>query len=67
VVLDLLQEKAQEIGQRVAELKRLETELHQLYALGRTFPTDDVEGKACVCHLIKQVDKRSETGTGADG
>lgn len=60
VVLDLLQEKAEEIGRRIVELKQLRAELQQLYTLGQTFPIDDVEGKACVCHLIKQIDKRDE-------
>lgn len=54
VVLDLLQEKADEVNRRVAELQRLETELRRLRALGETFPTDDVEGKECVCHLITE-------------
>lgn len=67
VVLNLLQEKAEEIHRRVAELKRLEKELQRLHALGQTFPTDDVEGKACVCHLIQNVDKsesRTRNGNG---
>jgi len=53
VVLDLLQRKAEEIAGRIRELQRLEAELHQLYELGCTFPTDDVEGKNCVCHLVQ--------------
>ncbi len=54
VVLDLLQQKADEISQRIADLQRLETELRDLQKLGLTFPTDDVDGKECVCHLITQ-------------
>jgi len=54
VVLDLLQDKADEIHRRVAELRQLEDELRQLHAEGLNFPTDDVEGKNCVCHLVKQ-------------
>lgn len=62
VVLTLLQEKEAEISRRIAELKRLRTELQELYTLGQTFPTDDVDGKACVCHLIsEQVEKRETT------
>ena len=53
-VLDLLAEKADEIAERIVELQRLETELRQLYALGLTFPTDDVDGKHCVCHLVSE-------------
>ena len=54
VVLDLLSAKADEIAQRIAELSRLEGDLRQLYSLGLTFPTDDVEGKNCVCHLVSE-------------
>jgi len=52
VVLDLLEDKAAEIRERIAQLRRLENELRQLHALGETFPTDDVDGKHCVCHLV---------------
>jgi len=54
VVLTLLEEKANEVQERIRELKRLEAELRRLHALGLTFPQDDVEGKACVCHLVKE-------------
>lgn len=60
VVLNLLQEKEQEITRRIAELQRLKVELHELYTLGRTFPTDDVDGKACVCHLVQEVEAREQ-------
>lgn len=54
VVLDLLQEKADEISRRIAQLQRLEEELHNLHALGQTFPADDVNSKQCVCHLVSE-------------
>ena len=54
VVLDLLQEKAIEINRRIAELQRMEAELRDLHRLGLTFPTDDVDGKNCVCHLVSE-------------
>lgn len=54
VLLDLLDNKAQEINQRIIELKALAKDLKQFYSLGRTFPTDDVQGKKCVCHLISE-------------
>lgn len=54
VVLDLLAEKANEISQRIAELQQMETELRELHRLGQTFPTDDVDGKNCVCHLVSE-------------
>lgn len=54
VVLNLIAEKADEIAQRIAELSRLEKDLRQLHSLGLTFPTDDVDGKNCVCHLVSE-------------
>ena len=54
VVLDLIQEKANEISQRIAELQRMEADLRELHRLGLTFPTDDVDGKNCVCHLVSE-------------
>lgn len=54
VVLNLLQQKADEISRRIAELQRLEGELRQLHDLGLTFPADDVDGKHCVCHLVSE-------------
>ena len=54
VVLDKLSQKADEIAQRITELQRLEQELRHLHELGQTFPTDDVAGKACVCHLVSE-------------
>ncbi|UCC53051.1 MAG: heavy metal-responsive transcriptional regulator [Anaerolineaceae bacterium] len=54
VVLDLLQERADEINRRIAQLQRMETELRELHRLGLTFPTDDVDGKNCICHLVSE-------------
>lgn len=54
VLLDRLERKADEIAERIRELKRLERELRDLHALGLTFPTDDVKGKHCVCHLVSE-------------
>lgn len=57
VLLSLLGNKAKEIKERIAELQALEKDLQQLYSLGLTFPTDDMEGKNCVCHMVsKQAD-----------
>ena len=53
VLLELLDRKAKEISQRIKELKQMQEDLQQLYSLGETFPTDDVEGKNCICHLVK--------------
>ena len=54
VLLELLDQKADEIGQRVEELQRVQKDLEALYSVGLTFPTDDVEGKNCVCHLVSE-------------
>jgi DNA-binding transcriptional MerR regulator len=61
VLLQRLADKADEITRRIAELQHMERQLRQLYALGLTFPTDDVLGKACICHLVsEQAAKRVE-------
>ena len=54
VLLELLDQKAEEIGQRIAELQRVQKDLEALYSVGLTFPTDDIEGKNCVCHLVSE-------------
>ena len=52
VVLDLLEQKAQEVALRIEELQKLEKDLRKLHELGSNFPMDDVDGKNCVCHLV---------------
>lgn len=54
VLLERLEHKADEVAERIRELKRLECDLRALHDLGLTFPTDDVEGKHCVCHLVSE-------------
>ncbi len=54
VVLELLEQKAQEVARRIEVLQRFEMDLRQLHQLGQTFPLDDVDGKACVCHLVSR-------------
>ncbi len=54
VLLDLLNQKSEEIGQRISELQRVQKDLEALHSVGLTFPTDDVEGKNCVCHLVSE-------------
>ncbi len=54
VLLDLLDKKTDEISQRIAELRLLQKDLRALYDSGLAFPTDDVEGKNCVCHLVSE-------------
>lgn len=54
VVLDLMQQKADEIAHRIQKLQQLENDLRELHAFGLTFPTDNVDGKNCVCHLVSE-------------
>ena len=54
VMLELLEQKTDEISRRIAELQQMQEDLQQLYSLGATFPTDDVDGKNCICHLVSQ-------------
>jgi len=53
-LLERIRQKADEVAERIAVLQRLEAELRDLHALGITFPTDDVDGKNCVCHLVSE-------------
>lgn len=53
-VLDLLQQRANEVSRRIIELQRLEADLRELHKVGQTFPMDDVDGKNCVCHLVSE-------------
>ncbi|MSP13954.1 MAG: heavy metal-responsive transcriptional regulator [Chloroflexi bacterium] len=52
-LLDLITKKSAEIRQRIDDLLRLESDLLDLQRQARNLPTDDVEGKACICHLVK--------------
>lgn len=54
VLLKRLEHKADEIAERIRHLKQMERDLRELYAMGLTFPTDDVDGKHCVCHLVSE-------------
>ncbi len=54
VMLDRIEQKANEIKDRIQTLQILERELRGLHAIGRTFPVDDVDGKNCVCHLVSE-------------
>ncbi len=53
-VLAMLKQKADEIQQRIVELAQLEIDLRTLHALGLTFPEEDILGKQCVCHLVRE-------------
>ena len=53
-LLNLIEQKADQIEERIRLLKQMEDELRQLYKIGLTFPTDDVDGKDCICHLVRE-------------
>jgi len=53
-MLELIKHKADQIAERILHLQRMEKDLRKLYKLGLTFPTDDVDGKNCVCHLVSE-------------
>ena len=53
-LLDLIEQKADQIEERIRLLKQMEIDLRQLHKLGLTFPTDDIDGKNCICHLVSE-------------
>ena len=52
-MLDLIEREAAQIDQRIADLQQLKGELTTLLRNAQGLPLDDVEGKACVCHLVQ--------------
>lgn len=54
VLLERMEQKADEIAERIHALQQMESELRGLRTLGLTFPVDDVDGKNCVCHLVSE-------------
>jgi len=58
-MLNQIKQKADQISERILLLQQMEKDLRKLYKMGLTFPTDDVDGKNCICHLVKQ---RSKSG-----
>ena len=53
-LLDLIEHKAKYIEERIRRLKQMEVDLRALHHLGLTFPTDDIDGKNCICHLVSE-------------
>lgn len=53
-LLDRIEQKADQIDERIRALRQMEIDLRQLHGLGLTFPTDDVDGKNCICHLVSE-------------
>ena len=54
MMLNSIEQKANQIGEKIKFLRKMEMDLKKLYELGLTFPTDDVDGKNCVCHLVSK-------------
>jgi DNA-binding transcriptional MerR regulator len=53
-LLDRIEQKADQIEERIRALRQMEIDLRQLHDLGLTFPIDDVDGKNCICHLVSE-------------
>lgn len=53
-MLNQIKRKADQIAERILLLQQMEKDLRKLYKLGLTFPTDDIDGKNCICHLVKE-------------
>ena len=53
-LLERIAQKADQIEERIRLLRQMEIDLRQLHELGLTFPTDDVDGKNCICHLVSE-------------
>ena len=53
-LLDRIEQKANQIEERIQALRKMEVDLRKLHDLGLTFPTDDVDGKNCICHLVSE-------------
>jgi DNA-binding transcriptional MerR regulator len=60
-LLNLVEQKANQIEERIRLLKQMEVDLRQLHKLGLTFPTDDIDGKNCICHLVSEHSNVSAT------
>ena len=54
ILLNLIEQKANYVEERIRLLKQMEVDLRGLHDLGLTFPTDDIDGKNCICHLVSE-------------
>jgi DNA-binding transcriptional MerR regulator len=52
-MLDRIEQEVAQIDRRIADLQRLQSELSSLLEQAQGLPLDDVDGKACVCHLVQ--------------
>ena len=60
-VVGLLRNKIAEVDARIDELEQLRVELQALSAAADALPVDDIEMKACVCHLVRGREPTSGT------
>lgn len=60
-LLDLIEQKANEIEERIRLLQEMKVDLRKLHRLGLKFPIDDVDGKHCICHLVSEHSSASGT------
>jgi MerR family copper efflux transcriptional regulator len=60
-MLDLIEREAAQIDRRIADLQRLKEDLAALLKNAQGLPQDDVEGKACVCHLVQNRQRLAST------
>jgi DNA-binding transcriptional MerR regulator len=51
-VMDLMREQIEKVEERIRNLQQIRDELKALYEAGQKLP-EDVQMRACVCHLIK--------------
>jgi len=58
-VLLAIDDKIDQVGRRITELEKLRQELTDLHQAAQNLPVDDVEWKACVCHLIQNREIRN--------
>lgn len=65
-VLHTIDHKIDEVEQRIADLEQLRQDLVELRQAAQGLPLDDVEGKACVCHLIQNKEIRSNERNDSD-
>lgn len=52
-VVGVIEEKVAEIEERIRLLRELQQDLQELLRQANDLPTDDIEMKNCVCHLIR--------------
>jgi MerR family mercuric resistance operon transcriptional regulator len=51
-VMTVMEQRIEEIENRIRDLQRMRDEIQQLYEAGKQLP-EDVQMKTCVCHLIQ--------------